>query len=96
LGPTSITEASYLKFAQFIDSEVTPKFPDGLTVFTGYGQFLDSEGVLEKERSLALILFYPLTDFDANEKITQIRDSYKKKFNQESVLRVDSLSSVSF
>ena len=26
----------------------------------------------------------------ANEKITQIRDSYKKRFNQESVLRVDS------
>jgi hypothetical protein len=84
------------EFGQFIDSEVTPTFPDGLTVVTGYGQFLDSEGVVEKERSMVLILFYPLTEFDANEKITQIRDCYKKKFNQESVLRVDSLSYVSF
>jgi hypothetical protein len=83
-------------FAQFVDSEVTPKFPDGLTVLTGYGQFLDSEGIVEKERSMVLILFYPLTDFDANQKLTEIRDCYKKRFNQESVLRVDSLSYVSF
>lgn len=83
-------------FAQFVDSDVTPKFPDGLTVLTGYGQFLDAEGVVEKERSMVLILFYPLTEFDAHEKIAQIRDSCKKRFNQESVLRVDSLSYVSF
>ncbi len=83
-------------FVQFVDSEVTPKFPDGLTVLTGYGQFLDAEGIVEKERSMVLILFYPLTEFDANEKIARIRDRYKEKFNQESVLRVDSLSYVSF
>ena len=90
---STVSEA---EFAQFIDEEVTPKFPDGLTVVTGYGQFLDSHGTLEKERSMVLIIFYPLTEFDAKEKITQIRESYKKKFNQESVLRVDSYSYVSF
>jgi hypothetical protein len=83
-------------FAQFVDAEVTPRFPDGLTVLTGYGQFLDNEGIVEKERSMVLILFYPLTDFDANQKIMEIRDCYKKRFNQESVLRVDNLTYVSF
>src|SRR5262249_10950006 len=81
---------------QFIDREVTPRFPEGLTLLTGYGQFLDSEGTIEKERSTVLILFYPVLTFEANKKIQEIRDCYKRSFRQESVLRVDSLSNVSF
>jgi hypothetical protein len=90
---TVVTKA---EFMQFIDKEVTPRFPDGLTLLTGYGQFLDSEGTIEKERSMVLILFYPVLTFDANKKIQEIRDCYKRSFRQESVLRVDSLSNVSF
>ena len=84
------------EFMQFVDGEVTPRFPDGLTLLSGYGQFLDSSGVIEKERSMVLILFYPLTAFDANKKIQEIRETYKSQFQQESVLRVDSVSNVSF
>jgi Protein of unknown function (DUF3574) len=90
---TTVSEA---EFMQFVDQEVTPRFPDGLTVLTGYGQFFDAEGVIEKERSMILILFYPLTNFDAGKRIQEIRDTYKRLFRQESVLRVDSLSAVSF
>ncbi|HEY7096205.1 MAG TPA: DUF3574 domain-containing protein [Terriglobales bacterium] len=84
------------EFMQFVDREITPRFPDGLTLLTGYGQFLDSSGVIEKERSMVLILLYPLTSFDSNKKIQEIRDLYKDCFRQESVLRVDSVSNVSF
>jgi hypothetical protein len=90
---TAVTKA---EFMQFVDSEVTPRFPDGLTLLNGYGQFLDSSSVIEKERSMVLILFYPLTAFDANKKIQEIREIYKTQFLQESVLRVDSVSNVSF
>jgi Protein of unknown function (DUF3574) len=90
------TAVSETEFTQFIDQEVTPRFPDGLTVLTGNGQFFDAEGVIEKERSMVLILFYPLTTFDAGKKIQEIRDTYKRLFRQESVLRVDNLTYVSF
>jgi hypothetical protein len=84
------------EFMQFVDREITPRFPDGLTLLTGYGQFLDSRGVIEKERSMVLILLYPLTSFDSSKKIQEIRQLYKDCFRQESVLRVDSVSHVSF
>jgi hypothetical protein len=83
-------------FMLFVNEQITPSFPDGLTILTGYGQFLDSRGAVEKERSMVLILFYPLTMTDADSKIEAIRAKYKSQFQQESVLRVNSLSSVSF
>jgi hypothetical protein len=90
---TAVTEAQFL---QFVDEVITPRFPDGLTVLTGYGQFRNSVGVIIRERSLALILLYPLSLRDANRKIEEIRAAYKQAFQQESVLRVDSLAAVSF
>src|SRR5215210_4657517 len=47
------------QFKAFIDVHVTPRFPDGLTLLTGYGQFRNSSGAIAKETSLLLILFYP-------------------------------------
>ncbi len=33
-------------FQQFLNQEITPRFPDGLTVLAGFGQFRDSSGAL--------------------------------------------------
>ncbi|MBI1765376.1 MAG: DUF3574 domain-containing protein [Acidobacteria bacterium] len=90
---TVVTEA---QFMQFVDTVITPRFPDGLTVLTGYGQFRNSAGVIVKERSMELILLYPPQMRDADRKIEEIRTAYKQTFQQESVLRVDSLAAVSF
>lgn len=84
------------EFAAFIDSEVTSRFPDGLTLLTGYGQFRTSDGTLVREKSHLLILFYPPQMEDANGKIQEIRECYKTRHNQESVLRGDSFTVVSF
>ena len=54
------TEVTDTQFQDFIDHEVTKRFPDGLTLLTGNGQFRNSAGVLIRERSHVLILFYPL------------------------------------
>ncbi|HYP06788.1 MAG TPA: DUF3574 domain-containing protein [Bryobacteraceae bacterium] len=88
-----VTEA---EFAAFVEKEVTERFPDGLTLLTGYGQFRNSAGAIIREKSFVLILFYPPQQQDANKKVQEIRDSYKTSFQQESVLRVDSFSVVSF
>jgi hypothetical protein len=89
----AVTEA---EFEQFIDDEVTPRFPDGLTLLTGYGQFRNSAGVIIEERSMMLILLYPIQMSDASKKIEEIRKAYKDAYDQESVLRVDGVGRVSF
>jgi hypothetical protein len=84
------TEVTKKEFDEFLAEVITPRFPDGLTVLEGRGQFLNSDGVVEKERSILLILLYPIgARQEKNLKIEEIRNLYKDRFNQQSVLRVD-------
>jgi Protein of unknown function (DUF3574) len=77
-------------FLGFLNDTITPLFPNGLTLLTGLGQFLDSQGVVQQEQSWLLILLYPLGERrDNNSKIERIREEYKQAFAQESVLRAD-------
>ncbi len=82
-------------FQLFVDREITPHFPQGLTLLAGYGQFLDKKGTLVKENAKLLILLYPFNK-DRNKSIEEIRRAYLKMFQQEAVLRVDGQSCVSF
>lgn len=85
------------QFMNFIDEEVTPDFPDGLTVQTGRGQWRDASGTIEKERSYELILLYPVAAAKtSDQKIEEIRRAYEKEFAQESVGRVDDRARVDF
>jgi hypothetical protein len=78
------------EFRLFVDLEVTPRFPDGLTVIEGAGQFTGADGVLVKEDSFILVLLYPAeTANESHRKIERIRRLYRTQFQQESVLRVD-------
>jgi uncharacterized protein DUF3574 len=78
------------EFFAFLDAEITPRFPDGLTLLQGDGQFRDEDGKIIKEHSFVLILLYDVETFrDASRKINAIRRLYKRQFQQESVLRVD-------
>jgi uncharacterized protein DUF3574 len=78
------------EFDAFLDAEITPRFPDGLTMLTGLGQWRGSDGKLTKERSAVVILLYPKPSAaDSGTKIDEIRHLYEQKFNQESVLRAD-------
>jgi hypothetical protein len=79
----------------FVDQEVTPRFPDGLTVVQAYGQWRNQAGRITQENSRVLMIWYqPKPDSEA--LIEAIRDAYKARFQQESVMRVDGLSCVSF
>jgi hypothetical protein len=78
------------EFLAFLDAQVTPRFPDGLTLLKGDGQFRGEDGTIIKEDSFVLILLYDLESFrDASRKINTIRKLYREQFQQESVLRVD-------
>ncbi len=87
-GP-EITEE---EFADFLAQAVTPAFPDGLTVLDGIGQFRDSSGSIVREKAKVLILLYPVNTRRASSRsIERIREAYKKRFEQQSVLRADDL-----
>ncbi len=89
------TEVQNTEFQQFLDREVTPRFPDGFTVISGRGQFKDASGAILKERSELLILLYPVA-VSNNQQIEEIRKAYVKAFQQQSVLRADALSCAAF
>ncbi|MFL6125600.1 DUF3574 domain-containing protein [Actinophytocola sp.] len=79
------------QFELFLDKEVTPAFPDGLTWLEAHGQWMGG-----KEDSYVLIILYPFSDRKANRELEEIRGDYKAQFDQESVLRADSVQRVSF
>ncbi|MEU9327085.1 DUF3574 domain-containing protein [Streptomyces canus] len=85
------------QFMAFVDKEVTPGFPDGLTVQSGRGRWRDVSGRIETERSYELILLYPAGQGSASDRrIEEIRRAYEKTFGQESVGRVDDRARADF
>jgi hypothetical protein len=82
-------------FRRFLDSEVTPRFKSGFTVLDGRGQFLSETGALVRESSKLLVLLYPF-DERTSASVEEIRKTYRSRFEQESVLRVDKAECVSF
>jgi Protein of unknown function (DUF3574) len=84
------------EFRQFLDQEVTPRFPDGLTLLVGQGQFRHASGVVVQEKSMLLVLLYRSNEPDRAGGIEAIREAYKRRFRQESVLRLDTTAHVSF
>jgi len=80
----------------FLDKEVTPRFPDGLSVVDVYGQWQGAkEPAPERLRSKMLIVDY--ADTQANrDKVEAIRTAWKKMTGDQSVLRVTQPVDVSF
>jgi Protein of unknown function (DUF3574) len=91
-GGETISESEW---QQFVNDVITPRFREGLTVLNGSGQFLNSSGVLVRENSKIVILIYE-NGREKNQAINQIIETYKRTFQQESVLRATSKVKVSF
>jgi Protein of unknown function (DUF3574) len=84
------------EFRRFLDQQVTPRFPEDLTLLVDLGQFRDVRGVITPERSMLLILLYPFGQAASDDNIEHIREAYKAAFQQQSVFRTDSRACVSF
>jgi hypothetical protein len=72
----------------FLDQEVTPRFPDGLSVIDAYGQYRNRRGTIERERAKLLVIVV----FDAPAhaaRVQAIVDSFIRRHGHESVLRVE-------
>ena len=83
-------------WARFVDEEVTPRFPDGLTVLDARGQWRapGSASVVRERSKVLVIVLGGAKDDDA--KLDAIRDAYKRRFHQQSVLLVRHIDCVGF
>lgn len=80
----------------FLDQEVTPRFPDGLSVLDVYGQWRDNKDAkIERLRSKLLVIDHIDTP-ENRAKIDAIRDAWKQRTGDTSVLRVTVPADVSF
>lgn len=80
-------------FARFVDEVITPRFPDGLTVMDGGGQWRNQEDVLIREASKVVLIVLPKQC--ANRKLAQVREAYRRQFSKDTVL-VTQASCVAF
>ncbi|WP_263353941.1 DUF3574 domain-containing protein [Acidicapsa acidisoli] len=98
LGPANAPEkgVSEAAWRDFLDKEVTPRFPDGLSVMDVYGQWQGkNETAPERIRSKMLVIDYPKTS-ENTAKIEAIRAAWKQKTGDQSVLKVSQPADVSF
>lgn len=85
------------EWISFVDTNITPKFKEGLTIVDSDGQWMMESGEVIKEDSKILILLYDNeSSAEVDDAIEQIKETYKKQFNQEAVLRITSAAGVSF
>ena len=77
-------KASDARWKRFLADEVTPRFPDGLTVYETTGQWRDpATKKISRERSRVLRIIVPADV--GRDKIDAVAEAYKKQFAQKSV-----------
>lgn len=90
-GPVTTSE-----WNGFLRQTVTPRFPDGFTVYDAYGQWQDRDSKrITRERSRVIEVALEDTQA-AHEGIAAIAETYRKRFRQQSVGIVSHMACVAF
>jgi hypothetical protein len=77
-----VSEANW---SEFVASEITPRFPQGLTIDDALGQWRDPDrNTVVQEPSKDVQIIVP-ADAEVKEKIDAIVAAYKQRFQQQSV-----------
>ncbi|OAR27186.1 hypothetical protein A8W25_02675 [Streptomyces sp. ERV7] len=93
-GKPPITDEEFMKFVAEV---VTPRFPSGLTLQEGRGQWRDKDGDINRERSYELTVLYPVKEARGRDRdIEYIRKLYCTMYELESVGRADVRVQASF
>lgn len=73
------------EWATFVIDEVAPRFPDGLTVLSAYGQGSSTKPLpMLGETTKVLIVVHPDTP-EASSKLAELKTLYKERFGQTGV-----------
>ncbi len=82
-GRLNVSDAEW---SDFLASVVTPSFPDGLTVFDGYGQWRNpATGVIGRSPRVKIVLIAVKRAPDLAPRLSAVIDAYKTRFHQQSV-----------
>ena len=74
------------EWSDFLAKVVTPNFPDGLTVFDGYGQWRNPQtGAIGRSEGVKIVLIAVKPGPDAAKRFQTVVDAYKTRFQQQSV-----------
>ena len=98
LGPADQPDkgVSEAEWRAFLDREVTPRFPHGLSVVDVYGQWQGkNQASPERLRTKCLVIDYADTA-ENRAKVDAIRSAWKQKTGDQSVMRVTEPADVSF
>ncbi len=82
-------------WSTFLSDTVTPRFPQGLSVWQASGQWQSAAGPIIHESSYVLDIVHEESAVD-EQAIAEIMNTYKERFQQEAVLRVKGTACVSF
>jgi hypothetical protein len=81
---------------RFVAREITPRFPDGLTIFDTRGQWRDAETKrVIREPSNIVMIALPGNAED-HDRLNEVAEAYKKQFRQQSVGIIVRQACVSF
>ena len=83
------------EWGSFLAEEITPRFPDGLTVVDAAGQWRNPTGTIERERTKMLIVLAAPGE-EGMQNTGEIAEAYKRTFGQSAVLRVVGSACASF
>jgi len=82
------------EWQRFVDEEIAPRFPDGFTTSDAQGQWRTREGLVQRERTHAVLIVH--REGSRGAEIAAIIAVYKKRFAQEAVLRTREQCGVAF
>jgi hypothetical protein len=84
------------RWRRFLATEITPRFPDGLTVFDARGQWRPpGRKAIARERSKIVMIAMPPSSGN-NRRLADIIEAYKARFKQQSVGLIVRPACVSF
>ena len=79
----------------FVAEQVAPRFPDGFTVLDALGQYRGRDGqIIAEPTKILLIVHGP--DARPRASVQELRDVYRRLFQQESVLLIESPARAGF
>jgi uncharacterized protein DUF3574 len=79
---------SEAEWAAFMAEEVTPRFPDGLSVIDVAGQYREPSGRMVREKTKLIVVVI----FDAPAHLSRVQaviDAYNRRHSQNSVFRTE-------
>jgi hypothetical protein len=87
-----VTEAQW---SAFVAEVITPRFPEGFTVWRGSGHWKGDDGAAVSEQTCVLEVVHG-SDPAIDAKLDEIARAYRQRFNQDAVMRIRTPAEQSF